>query len=313
MKRAFTLIELLVVIGIIAILSGILLTVTGSGTDSARAAKCLSNLRSLAQAANAVAMNTGYYPAAGSFQKATVVGTSLCYEEVRGWVSWLSNQGDPFGHLEGSSKPKKPVKVDICKFDEENFENGRFAVTNGTIWKSVNENKDVYVCPAHRLVLRKKGSDPLWSYVMNSKFGHDYSQGKKGVGEMRVEYGTLGRADRTLLFAELPLYDPLTGKDISGAKGDNWQKDGTLQYKATVSGKSYGKSWGGTAETIGFVHPTKRKRLCAHVVFADGHCEKLTNPSTSGGLKLEELTALLCEGSDVAFDGSVYQEVRADE
>ena len=47
MKRFFTLLELLVTIGILAILTGILLPVTGRVRESARRTSCLNNLRQL--------------------------------------------------------------------------------------------------------------------------------------------------------------------------------------------------------------------------------------------------------------------------
>ena len=62
----FTLIEMIVVIGIIGILAGVLFASFGGATDSARAALCLSNMKGLAQAANACAMRNGNFPLAGS-------------------------------------------------------------------------------------------------------------------------------------------------------------------------------------------------------------------------------------------------------
>ena len=63
-------------------------------------------------------------------------------------------------------------------------------------------------------------------------------------------------------------------------------------------------------EQVGWISWLSNKgRSCAHVAFADGHTEKILEPR-DGGLDAKELTALLCEGKDVSFDGSGYQEVR---
>ena len=67
MKKAFTLIELLVVIGIIAVLSAILLGTFSGATESARAARCLSNMKSLANACQ-----TAGYPSATSSETVDV-------------------------------------------------------------------------------------------------------------------------------------------------------------------------------------------------------------------------------------------------
>ena len=134
---------------------------------------------------------------------------------------------------------------------------------------------------------------------MNGKFGYDYSKGTKGVPDRPVFYGSLLRADRILMFAE-----------IGSGNGDKYGRDCTLQYKATVNGNEYGKLWDGIPESIGFVHKGNKGRKCAHVAFADGHTEKVMEPKGTHGLNVNELTALLCEGKDIASNGSSYEEIR---
>ena len=307
-KRGFTLVELIVVIGIIAILSGILLSVTTGGSEAARAAKCMSNMRSLATAANAVAMSGRWYPFAGSCQYGEFHDEDVYYYEHVGWISWLSNRGDPFGHRSGSA-PKSPASVEVCEFSTTSNEDALFALTNGTLWRAVSRTRDVYTCPSHVKWCRKNlGVVPNWSYVMNAKFGYDTSRGSDDapVLAMRKEYAKFARADRTLLFAELPTSAEAAK---SKGKGDKWSRDCTLQYNATVNGANYGKSWKGTPEAIGFNHKADKGRACGHVAFVDGHVEKIIAPQ-GGGIKVEQLTALLCEGKDVSFDGKGYQEIR---
>ena len=68
MKKGFTLVELLVVIGILGILSAVLIGSFAGGTESARAVKCLTNMRNLATACQTYGMSYGFYPLAGSIE-----------------------------------------------------------------------------------------------------------------------------------------------------------------------------------------------------------------------------------------------------
>ena len=311
LKKGFTLVELLVVIGIIAILAGVMLVSFGGTSESARAAKCLSNLRSLAQGANSIAMEGGIYPLAGSVQRPDVNGNKVCYYEVKGWISWLSNNGDPFGHESGNA-PSSPVSCQMPCFDmDPSTEDAKFAITNGTMYKAVNKNTAVYTCPSHVLAFQRdhQGRSPLWSYVMNSFFGYDYSQGSKGVGwGLHREYDRLPRADRIVMFAEIPYINPETGAQME--YGNDNMKDSVLNHKANVNGNEYGTYWKGTPESIGFNHRHGKKQYCGHVAFADGHVEKFIHRK-EGGLDDQQLTALLCEGKDVSYDGKTYEEIES--
>ncbi len=311
---AFSLVEMLIVVGIIGILIATLLGVIGGSTESARAAKCLANMRSLSSAVQASAMDSGYYPPAGSFQVAKVDLSGnrpkTVYSEVRGWISWLSNR-DQF-----KKSPSNPQSIDVCPFygtgSPGQDPDAIYALTNGAIWLATGENRQVYLCPEHLRYRQEKGKKtPYWSYMMNARFGYDTTQGGGAVGtdshSGRVRYGELNKADRILLFAEMPTVKIADGKVVDHPDGDENQCDCTLNYKATVDGDSFGRTWDGEPEAIGFNHKTGKRGYCAHVTFADGHAEKLTH--ADGGLTVEELTALLCVGKDVAFDGKQWKKV----
>ena len=310
MKHAFTLIELLVVIGIIGILVGVLLATFGGATDSARAAHCLTNLRSLALAANARAMHSGYYPLAGSREVMSIDASDATswYESQPGWISWLS-RGNYTESKAANKASAHRSNESLPFYGNGNEDDMTFALTNGSIWTASSQNKSLYVCPVHNLYRKNlKRRAPYWSYVMNARFGWDTSKGSKAIGTSSaagvVPYNSLARADKTLLFAELPAVDPSTGADI-GEDKSGLAADCILQYKEIQSrsenaSKGANASEGGEAESIGFVHKTGKRGYCAHVVFADGHTEKLI--WRDGGCDPKTLTAYLCRGWDVTFD-----------
>ena len=312
MKRAFTLIELLVVIGIIGILAGITMASFSGGTESARAAKCLNNMRNLAQGtiSYAAGSKTRHMPLAGSRAAVKPSNRGSVYEEQRGWISWLS-VNDEYRMRTKGDNPSSFISVENASAYTSDDKKGLFAITNGTLWRAVNYNREIYVCPAHQKAVQKKGGKVWWSYVMNAYFGYDWSNGSKAP----VMSGTVGcqpddsglRAERRLLFAELPLYGTGTLYDEGGRENTatyptspNTETDCVLQYK----GYEFNKKWNGSPESIAFNHKSQKK-FCAHVVFADGHAEKLIKPE-KGGITEEQLTALLCAGRDVGYDGKSY-------
>jgi len=303
----FTLLELLVVIGIIGILSGALLATFGGASDSAKAAKCMTNMRNLAVACYnyASAHEDGVFPAAASYEYA-----SLQYvHERKGWIGWL-NKNTRYGSKNTKSLAQAswtPYSV-YAQGNKKSTDDAWFALTNGTIWAYAGRVSETYVCPIHVNVCRKQKLVPTWSYVMNSLFGYDEKGG--GVNNWRAQTlshiksrsgkVTLG-GDRVLLFAELP-FDEIDKKFGSiqhsvKLEGNTPEFDCTLQY---ADGK-----WS-SPESIGFNH-RNGKRYVAHVAYADGHVSKLTLPKAASAEDINNLTTWLCQGDDVSFVNGKYE------
>lgn len=304
MKKAFTLIELIVVVGIIAILIGTLLATLAGGTESARTAKCLTNMKNLATACNSCAMSEGSYPLAGSvevrtrdMQKSSGSSMRLAFAERKGWLSWDSRNAYPSGVASSHAASGGWFTSAYSKDDDVRLH----ALTNGAIWRYVSENSDVFVCPLHRKRMRQL--NPVWSYVMNQKFGYDESQGAKPKDmDTSIAYGQLRRSDRMLMFAELQFVQNDVAH-VNTDAGPGLKNDCTLQYSKNN-------------EIIGFNHPNGKRGLFAHIAFADGHVEKINIPAAPKGdgwavklgqNDLKDLTKWLCEGKDVTFDGKRYE------
>ena len=298
MRKAFTMIELLVVIGLIGVLMATLAVSFSGGTESARAAQCLANMKSLANGVQAYVGGEGRYPLAGSLEalgfdeSQGVRNVKKVYREWKGWISWNSREtykSRPQNHSSSMSWFTSTYSTDLDARE--------FALTNGAIWTAMSGSATCYRCPNHTRVL--KGSNPNWSYVMNAFFGWDYSLGSDAVAvndpRLLREYVT--RADRRLLFAEIP-FASYTGDTPNTDSGSGTACDCVLQYKGT----------GPNPESIGFNHKSGRD-ITAHVVFADGHAEKLLYKEKQD---VQELTRWLCEAKDVAYNASSgrYEELR---
>lgn len=306
MKKAFSLVEMLIVIGIIAILLGVMLGNYSGIVNRVRTTKCASNMRNLAQGVGAYLVS-GHYPYAQSAQYIKTTGGTdnqgVEIREFKGWVSWLS-QGIEFP-ISGNS----PASITHCSYANENEDSITYAITNGAIWTAVGKNHDCYLCPVHVEACRKAGvRNPGWSYQMNAYFGYETKPGAAEATQYDyIESGTLQRADRVLLFAEIPALDPggqdarragvqLPTPNLTGGDGTDGM-DGCLKYKSLTGAGGQG--------TIGFNH-VRGRNIIGHVAFADGHVEALNAPRNGDVLNL---TDWLCQGFDIQLNGGNYQKI----
>lgn len=291
----FTLIELLIVIAIIGILSAVLISQFGGATESARAAQCLTQMRNLASSVQNYAMAKDYYPTAGDVEYMALGGTDVCYRRHKGYIARYTSQ-DPYTRKNGASSHQSLQTVSTyC----EDLEQSRFCVTNGALWAYGARKMDEYVCPSHKRLAKSMGyAGPAWSYVMNSYFGYDYSNGSEATGMENpdIKYGSCKRPDRRLLFAELQ-WENCCGIAPSFEASPGTAVDGVLQYDRD--------DWVGTKEAIGFNHKVGKKYV-AHVCFADGHTEKLVLPGSGASAQLIELTKWLCNSDDIQLSGGTY-------
>lgn len=314
-RKGFTLIEMLVVIGIIGILAAVMLGSFGGATESAKAAKCMTNMRNLAVAAHSYAMvDEGYFPAAGSYEYAADNGM----HERKGWISWVHpGFKTPYVQDSRGKYPKQSQSssawAPVFVYEEgrkADYDRGRYALTNGALWAHCGRTAETYVCPKHKEVCSKQKLIPMWSYVMNSYFGcapKTYKTrswyAKQMTGLTSTKSGNPLGPDKVLMFAEVPFaaietkYGSMQNEvDLKG--GGDFASDCTLQY--------YDGSWSG--ETIGFNHRSG-KNYMGHVAFADGHVEKLMLPKNMDAGLAKNLTTWLCQGDEVSFSGKTYERV----
>lgn len=306
-KRGFSLVELIVVIGIIVVLAAVLIGALSGSSDSALAARCLTNMKNLASACQAYGLQTDYYPLAGSTQyfvfdrsRGKRAGRArLKYYENKGWVSWYSQ-----GQFPMESKGGAPQTVPMywsAEAGEGIDHEGLYAITNGAVWRYTSGSREVYTCPVHK----KMYGNARWSYLMNAYFGWNIKGGEYSYGQYQGREGFAGLAkpDRVLLFSEVPFDGPGHWRPKPGDGGTD--EDGVLQFD-TCGQNSATKGETSAKEHIGFNHKSGRKWY-AHVVFADGHVEKIVAPTQEN--QFYDLTKWLCTGTDYSFDGRNYREM----
>ena len=313
-RKGFTLVELLVVIGIIAVLASVLIGTLSGSSDSARTARCLSNMKNLANACQTYGAACGFYPLAGNKvymsidESRGIRNIQKLYTEVPGWISTMTKDFFP------ATSYKKGMPVSLyCSQEEDTL----FALTNGVLWHYVSGNRQTYVCPAHAKrgagAKRGEGSNslPQWSYLMSARFGWDSAGRASTANAGRIEFGTLNHADKILLFSEVPFngYNTWQPEGESGTE----DTDAILQYSASGadSGATGQNAGSGGTEELGVNHK-KGKHAFTNVAFADGHVEKMrvpmrgTTPDTS---QMSQLATWLATGTDVSFNGHSFQKV----
>ena len=313
----FTLVELLVVIGIIAVLATVFFVASGNATDSARSAQCMTNLRSLALAANSYAMEKGNYPPAGSSESVSLEKNKPIYSSNPGWISWLCANNYSGGHdFQGAAKASSHQSNGTMPFyGNGNRDEESFAITNGAIWIACGRNRSLYTCPEHvRYRKSQNMPEPLWSYVMNMCFGYDTKGGRAQIsatGGSSFKYNDPKlRAEKRLMFAELPTFDPFSDNLEPVQDGKDESADAILQFEQVSKGKSGGQGAigaGGSKETIGFPHKMSKGRYCANIVFADGHTEKVVLSRNATKEDVAKLTCYLCNGWDVTITSKGWQ------
>ena len=314
-KIGFTLVELLVVMSIIGILAAALTMQITKARDTSRAVKCKANLRNLAQSALNYAVDHGELPWAGSHEIANSTRSGSGYTTTvdlrRGWVDWTKSDGSSEfwskDYMGGASFSGKGVLVTKCSGKP-----GYMSVTNGVLWSYMGKDLSAYVCDSQVRNMDstvKLDGDVKRSYVMNCYFGYNKDYAPIAPARHRDIYldnlSANGSASSLLLFAEL-------GTQDSGDK--NTKEDGVLETVIQGYNNDAETTQAPAQEYIGFNHriggggsKLSGSFLVAHVAFADGHVDALSQRTTKTSAQRKALTYFLCNGFEIPKDVANWQ------
>lgn len=268
----FTLVELLVVIGIIALLIAILLPVLTRAKEAANSAKCLANLRSMAQAAILHANDhKGYMPVAGAtfFPTAPSATPQGMGDSNMQRYSYFTDgsQQRPMG-LAGSFAKYigQTVRTDSKAHLEADLNTGNIA--------------KMFICPSDRdggwlgfTIAEYTGG--LWDGPV-SRQSYAFNEAVLGIAEppeggvavpgsrFRGNLGKVRNSSQTFLMT-----------DSTNLRGGSPSSPGILVYYNTRFNQTLGDVYNnnGSGDAVNF--DKKRHRGWININFCDGHAESM--------------------------------------
>ena len=158
-SRGFTLIELLVVIAIVAILAALLLPAIQSAREKARQARCISNMKNLA---NAFMMYVGEFD--GHLPTSGRSGSSPYFEWVQGGNVISVPQTDP--------GPCQRIRVEDGTIWPYLFERTTTGSPRKEEWYA-DASKNPYLCPSAGPVGKKRGLSYTMNFYLDVPASHD--------------------------------------------------------------------------------------------------------------------------------------------